>query len=510
MATNSRRRFLAATASAAGGAMAGFGDFGFLASLPRVSADDVKPAPGTVQFKPEIEPLVRLLEDSPRNKVIEKVADRIRRGTSYREVLTALLLAGVRNIQPRPSVGFKFHAVLVVNSAHLASLSAPDSDRWLPILWAIDQFKSSQARDVKEGDWTMSPVDESAVPKPHKAEQAFVEAMDRWDVDAADAAAAGLARGIGANKVFDLFAHYGMRDYRSIGHKAIFVANSWRALQCIGWRYAEPVLRSLSYALLNHEGEPNPADNDLKPDRAWRKNSGLAKSVRPDWTSGTTNLNATRIVLSELHSAGPEEIPKRAVEMLNHGTAASSIYDALLLGAGECLMRKPGIIGLHAVTTTNAMRYAFSATANTDTRLMLLLQNAAFLPMFRESARGRGKISDAKLLELQPQESIAANGDPLKAVFKNVSENRTAAARQLLGHLDAGNSPTDFINQARRLIFLKGTDSHDYKFSSAALEDFYNIAPEFRNRYLATSVFNLKGTEHKDNKLVDKIRSAMG
>ena len=84
---------------------------------------------------------------------------------SYREVLTALLLAGVRNIQPRP-VGFKFHAVLVVNSAHLASINSPDSDRWLPIFWALDQFKSSQARDVQEGDWTMSAVDESAVPPP--------------------------------------------------------------------------------------------------------------------------------------------------------------------------------------------------------------------------------------------------------------------------------------------------------------------------------------------------------
>ncbi|MGC4054570.1 MAG: hypothetical protein QM757_36285 [Paludibaculum sp.] len=65
-------------------------------------------------------------------------------------MLAALLLAGVRNIQPRP-VGFKFHAVLVVNSAHLASLASPDSDRWLPIFWAIDQFKSSQAADVKRG-----------------------------------------------------------------------------------------------------------------------------------------------------------------------------------------------------------------------------------------------------------------------------------------------------------------------------------------------------------------------
>ena len=48
-----------------------------------------------------------------------------------------------------PSVGHKFHAVLVVNSAHLASLASPDSDRWLPIFWALDYFKDSQARDVK-------------------------------------------------------------------------------------------------------------------------------------------------------------------------------------------------------------------------------------------------------------------------------------------------------------------------------------------------------------------------
>ena len=46
-------------------------------------------------------------------------------------MLTALLLACVRNIQPRP-VGYKFHAVLVVDSAPLASLASPDTDRWLP------------------------------------------------------------------------------------------------------------------------------------------------------------------------------------------------------------------------------------------------------------------------------------------------------------------------------------------------------------------------------------------
>src|SRR5262249_9624001 len=129
------------------------------------------------------------------------------------------------------------HAVLVVNSAHLASLASPDSDRWLPIFWALDYFKDSQARDVREGNWTMGPVDEGAVPPARKAKAAFISAMDNWDEEAADAATAGLARTAGANETYELFFRYGARDFRSIGHKAIYVANSWRTLQCIGWQH---------------------------------------------------------------------------------------------------------------------------------------------------------------------------------------------------------------------------------------------------------------------------------
>src|SRR6185295_18569498 len=182
-----RRSFLKCAAGA--GALAGLGDLGFLAQLRPVSAAEAKLDPGAVRFHPDIEPLVRLLEDTPRERVLEEVAARLKRGLAYRELLAALLLAGVRNIQPRP-VGFKFHAVLVVNSAHLASLASPDSDRWLPIFWAIDAFKDSQAKDVKEGDWTMAPVEEKAVPAADKVVAAFGDAMDRWDEPAADAAAA--------------------------------------------------------------------------------------------------------------------------------------------------------------------------------------------------------------------------------------------------------------------------------------------------------------------------------
>src|SRR6184192_2144360 len=205
-AATTRRHFLKTAAGT--GALIGLGDLGFLSQLRPVSAVEARLDPDIVRFRPDIEPLVRLLEDTPRERLLEEVAARIKRGLSYRDLLAALLLAGVRNIQPRP-VGFKFHAVLVVNSAHLASLGSPDSDRWLPIFWALDEFKKSQAANIKERNgWRMGPVDEGKVPPPHQARQAFNLAMESWDVSAADVATAGLARTGGAHEVFELFCRF--------------------------------------------------------------------------------------------------------------------------------------------------------------------------------------------------------------------------------------------------------------------------------------------------------------
>src|SRR5262245_14661400 len=326
-----RRRFL--TSAAAGAALAGMADFSFLGKFPAVSAQEAKPDPKIVKLSDDIEPLVRVIEDTPREKLLEEIAGRIHQGTTYREVVAALLLAGVRNVQPRPNVGFKFHAVLVVNSAHLASISSPDEHRWLPIFWAIDTFKDSQAKDVSEGNWTMGPVDESRVPPAHQAKRAFIEAMDRWDEAAADAAVAGLARSAGANELFEIFARYGCRDFRSIGHKAIYVANSWRTLNCVGWQYAEPVLRSLAYALLAREGASNPAESDLDADRPGRNNLILAKKFRDDWQTGKIDSQATHDLLATIYGGSTEELCNQIVETINRGVRPQSVWDALFVGS---------------------------------------------------------------------------------------------------------------------------------------------------------------------------------
>ena len=500
----SRRRFLAT--SAAAGTLGG--STPLVAGLGSVSQGQAVLPADTVKLRPEIEPLVQLIENTDRSRLMQVVGERIRGGLSYREVLTALLLAGVRNVQPRPSVGFKFHAVLVVNSAHIASLAAPEQDRWLPILWALDEFKSSQARDVQEGNWTMSPVDESGVPSSENLRDTFRESMKNWDVQLADVSAAGVARHLGAGEALELFSAYAARDFRSIGHKPIFLANAWRTLQTIGWQHSEPVLRSLAYAMLNHNGEPNPSQSDLAADRSWRVNHELQLQVREDWELGRIDDGAVSELVSLLHAGSPEDASRCVVEQLNSGVSFRSIYDGLHLAAGELLMRQAGIVSLHASTTTNALHFLFDHSASPSTRLALLLQNASFLPQFRDAMKNRGAVNEAGIHDLKALDQNASVS--LESIFSDVGKVRQRAGEQVLTWLENGNSISSLTNAARRLVFLKGNDSHDYKFSSAVLEDCMKLSPQHRNRFMAASSWMLQGSSFPTNSLVDQIREALG
>jgi len=506
---NNRRQFLreCAIGSAAVGVSMG---------LPELVQAGLKPVPlaetsvsNAVRFSDDIEPTVRMLEETPRGRLLEEVASRIKKNRlSYREIVAALILAGIRNVQPRPSVGFKFHTVLVVNSAHLASINAPAQDRWLPIFWALDYFKYAQADDARRGDWTMSAVDENKISLTN-ARKDFTSAMDKWDFEKADAAIASLARTASENELFDLMAHYGTRDFRDIGHKSIYVANAFRTLNCIGWKHAEPILRSLTYALQCRGGDPNPATKDLLADRPGRENLELVKKVRGNWAAGKVDSEATNKLVAGLHDCEYSEASHLVSELLNSGIAPQSIYDGIFVNAGELLMRQPGIVSLHAVTMTNAMAYAFRRATDPKLRLRIMLQNASFNALFLSRMK-RDAVSDKKATEIQPIDLQGPKEDQVQTILTNISRDNDTAAGQILGLLkDDTSAATRLIDATRRMIFLKGSNSHDYKYSSAVLEDFFNISPQCRNRYLATSVYKMRGSTEKDNGLHQRILAAI-
>ncbi len=356
----------------------------------------------------------------------------------------------------------------------------------------------------------MPPVEEGQLPAAGQAAQRFRQAMDNWDETGADRAIAALARTAGANEIYEMFWRYGARDFRDIGHKAIFVANSYRTLQTIGWRHAEPILRSLAYALLEHEGA-NPAQRDGDPDRPYRDNVPRAARIRADWQRGRSSREASTDLLATLRTGTAADACERVVALLNEQVDPACLWDGLFLCAGELLMRQPGIVGIHTVTTANALHFAYQNSASDETRRLMLLQCAAFLPLFRAAMMARGRLrEDLRIDTLDPLPMDARGPEAIQEIFTAIGQDRVTAARKTLTFLQEDRPHSQELwTEARRLIFAKGNDSHDYKFSSAILEDFYHASPAWRDRFLAAGMFNLRGSTAADTDLYRRMRGAL-
>src|SRR6266850_5769437 len=100
--------------------------------------------------------LLKLLEDSPRERIARELVRMIRAGLRYEDLLAALSLAAVRNVQPYPDVGFKYHSVMVLRSIHLTTQHLSSADKWFPIVWAADYFKDSQAQEQATSAWRLT------------------------------------------------------------------------------------------------------------------------------------------------------------------------------------------------------------------------------------------------------------------------------------------------------------------------------------------------------------------
>jgi hypothetical protein len=156
------------------------------------------------------------------------------------------------------------------------------------------------------------------------------------------------------------------------------------------------------------------------------------------------------------------------------------------------------------------MRFAYETSGDDETRRWLLLQASSFLTLFRgESANRKEKGDETRFDALEPLAPKESGAKAVDEIFADLSKDKAMAARKVLGYLKADPDPRPLTDAARRLVFRKGTDSHDYKFSSAVLEDYTHVSPAWRDRFLAASVYWLKGSGGNDTDMVRRTREAL-
>jgi hypothetical protein len=448
---------------------------------------------------PEILGLSTRIRDASRDGAWEAAAGAIRAGASPRTLLGAVFLAGVEDIRPRPH-GI-LHAVMMVESACQLSDAAAGAARaaWHPALFNLDDLKTAQESDRREwDDYRMRPLPAAAHASADAARREFVQAMESFDPERAERAAAALAVQVGAAEFFEALRPFTARCYAFIGHKAIYAAQVESALGRIGWAHAEPAVRSLVLALLVGR---ETAGYDRARDLARALPVSVPGAGRGDGRADD--------LLAALRAAAPAAAAEAVAAALRAGLGAETAWDAIVLLGAEVFQRRPGrraadgggaLLPVHAVTVPGALRRSFTATGDEATRALLLLQAASWTARLRDDL--------GRLVGLSPGgQPLAAEGSG-RATLDDALES--ASPGRALAYLEREpQGAAVLLARMRASLARRGREHHQHKLAAALAEEAARVHPSKRPLLLAPAVDYLANPADADTDVFRRAERAL-
>ncbi len=507
MATPMARRTFLRSVATTSTALA-VGDLTAFRVLSPARADDVKVTPELVRFGPDIEPLVRLIEEVPKEKSAELLVEQLRAGVPYRRIMAALFLAANRNLSVT-------HVVYAIHAAHEIALEARPEERLLPLFFAMDHFKTTPEGPLWPKDFLTLRTFTTELPSADKALDELHAALapEGWDREKAERAMVALCRTQGQQRLLEILWPFVARDYRHVGHKAIHLANATRTLNTIGWDHAEHVLRGVVRTLFHME--PKFAqfgfslDNQCctsNRERIRKVSAGLP----PTWAQ-SSGAGGTLDLLALMRDGKSDEACDLAVAELRAGkTNAGAVWDAVHLAAAELTLRyRHQLFSIHAITSMNALHHGFRTVGDPETRLFLLLQAVGWMCHFQSSCVFKKvPLRDRKITDLAPGALPAADEDA--AILTGLSKRRDEASSQVFALVQKQPEPHGFVRQCRQLLLTKSHDVHDYKYHAAILEDFWLTQPRWRPHLLASALQWFPGSDLPDSPVMSRAREAVG
>jgi hypothetical protein len=512
--TTGRRQFLQVAAGAASLCLADGAGLSSLAAFGAESIDE------KIRFGPDLEPIVRLMEETPREECVRVFVAELRRGLPYRKLLAASLFAGIRRARSNHEV-YKIHAL------HQVGMDVLAEERLLPLFWGLNVFKQHQ----EDFPGTTMNQWRGPLPSAEKAAIQLHDAIQSADQEQAEASMIALARGQGARPTMEQLWQHGCRNGGAGGHMAISLANAFRALETIGWEDAEPALRFVVQDWF--------AASYVKPDRYYAPNQSRVDEhlghLPQDWAGQRADKAATIELLAQIREGDGEQAALLAVQQLRRGVGAQAIWDAVHLATAELLVRHKDGWGLasrplHSNTSTNAMHYAFRTATALTTRLLVLLQAVAWATDKTGGDRSGGGLRDLSITELPAIELPASSGDAITEIFAQLparhyrwdkkdgavlSYGKRADADEACRKVfvlarDRPDSVPLFVQTAHSWLCRKASnDSHEYKFLAAILEDARWVSREWRPHLLAAAVHYFHGDQSPDNPIIQRTREAL-
>ena len=485
-----------------------------------------------IKLPDEIEPLVRLVEDTAPEEIVESVLQRLRTGTSVRDMLTASALAVSRSCElPADHHGGPVHPVSGVHGVLRLSQRLEGDDQNVPVVQNV-ALANKHIHDVETGPTSMLDIASLMTPDDGSAtiEEAFVSALQRRKPLAAERYLLAALSRLSPDQVLDCILTVAIPRAALDEHHFNYVVFTARTLDEIGWQWAPVLLRPPVRYVASHPalygafGFPDDYVDEIL--RNWRDFSSIEglidefRLLQIDLRQ-TTGADETTSVGELARCIGlPENvarIPRLLAEALASGLSLEGAGEALSVGAAELFLRcrhaSPDEVHMH--TAINARRYLLKReNLGLRTKLLALLswnrdpevhfantsircvpEHMCFSPGADEATlAGLPKLDQDELLDAI-EESIRSHPEiPASQARKGIQDlvawpkiQHTLALAEQYAVL--GYDPAAFFARVGVLACEdEVSEMHGYKFQQAVYEEYHTTRPDYRWFHLVSVV----------------------
>ncbi|MBX7168654.1 MAG: hypothetical protein K1X74_20125 [Pirellulales bacterium] len=461
--------------------------------LTTAVADDS--APLRLSFGPR-EPLIQLLQETPPDRLLPLLVEKLRAGVELRELVAAGALANARSFGGEDYVGF--HTFMALAPAWQMAAELPANEAALPVLKVLYR---NTARIHERGDAgleVLGPLLAADKPEEVSAER-LREAVRQHDLPRAErllAAAAQRSPEEAYNAILPAVA-----DGVEV-HRTVLAYRAWDLLDLVGREHACTMLRqSLHYAVHNCNAsydEQYAEVRSLLPKvldtyKLERIEAGT-RAADDDWLASMCQLFLT---------ATPEQAADAVAAALAEGLSGDSVAEAIALAANQLVLRDPGrtesnarpnkpvgsvhgdSIGVHASDAANAWRNIAAVSNRHNRAASLVLSGWAV-------ARDRGLSWGQKLYdEPQPDAAHLKQIDTRDAAMlltalddaiRQQDQARACALVHVYGH--AAHDPQPLRALLLRYAVSQDGALHAEKYFRTATQEFDRTRPRFRWRQM--------------------------
>jgi hypothetical protein len=458
-----------------------------------------------VVYPADIEPLVEFVEETPPERMVDAVHDKLAAGVPVRDMLLASALAVVRSSDLPPGHhGGPLHPLAGLHAVRHISSRLPREHAMLPVIQhvavsnkhihspAMGPFILAHAQPVSEQDSVETTL------------AAFRSAASRGVYHACDHYFLYLLERLSPMQALEHLLEIAIPKNQLDDHYFLFPVFTWRALEYLGWEYT----RYIGRAPVRYVTRPTAPASLEDVERLFAKYEILERDLR--FETGDDETGAVTALADEIgRSNDLAEIPSMLARALGHGMSVEGVAEGLSVGGSTLFLRSQtgNPMDVHMNTGANTRRYLLRQPelsrrtklgallvwhTGPEVRMAQSMLSPVLQPEPERVASLPFRTQDELLEEIEAFIGRLPVGERLPegnlSTWRSTDEVKQVAALAQQ-YADQGYAPNPLITMLGKIACRDNfTEMHALKHHQATYEEFHTTRPSLRWRHLVAAV----------------------